>query len=79
MGANAAASDDVTVWATLGMTGGGMTRDGIFLGTPNYASSSNTCEYNIATDCNSDCWIKNFSNCVDGASGSGISIASPCW
>jgi hypothetical protein len=44
-------------------------------GTPNYQSSSNTCSYNIMTDCNSDCWIKKFSSCM----GDTTSIASPCW
>jgi hypothetical protein len=44
-------------------------------GTPNYSSSSNSCNYNIATDCNSDCWIKKFSSCM----GHTVSIASPCW
>lgn len=48
-------------------------------GTPNYARRSNTCSYNILFDCNSDCWIKAFTDCVDGSSGSGIAIRSPCW
>jgi hypothetical protein len=48
-------------------------------GTANNAYRSTTCSYNLFKNCNSDCWVKNFSNCVDGASGSGISIASPCW
>jgi hypothetical protein len=48
-------------------------------GTANYARRSTTCSYNILTNCNSDCGIKHFSNCVDGASGDGIDIASPCW
>jgi hypothetical protein len=47
--------------------------------TPNNAYRSGSCSYNIFKNCNSDCWYKNFSNCVDGASGSGVSIASPCW
>lgn len=46
-----------------------------YYGTPNYAASSNTCSYNILTDCNSDCWIRKFSNCQ----GWQVSIASPCW
>lgn len=44
-------------------------------GTPNYADRSNTCSYNIFTDCNSDCWIREFSTCQ----GKRVSIASPCW
>jgi hypothetical protein len=44
-------------------------------GTPNYADRSNTCSYNIFTDCNSDCWIRNFSTCQ----GWTVSIASPCF
>ncbi len=47
--------------------------------TPSNAYRSGSCSYNIFKNCNSDCWYKNFSNCVDGASGSGVSIASPCW
>jgi len=47
--------------------------------TASYAYRSTTCSYNVLTNCNSDCWIKNFSNCLDGSSGSGIAIASPCW
>ncbi|MEM9452866.1 MAG: hypothetical protein AAGF11_01720 [Myxococcota bacterium] len=44
-------------------------------GTPNYASSSNTCNYNIFFDCNSDCWIREFSNCQ----GKRVGTISPCW
>lgn len=44
-------------------------------GTPNYAASSNTCSYNILFDCNSDCWIRKFSQCQ----GYTVGIASPCW
>lgn len=44
-------------------------------GTPNYSSSSNTCSYNILTNCNSDCWIRRFSQCQ----GKQIAIASPCF
>lgn len=44
-------------------------------GTPNYAASSNSCSYNILFDCNSDCWIREFSSCQ----GSQVSIASPGW
>ncbi len=44
-------------------------------GTPNYAARSNTCSYNIFTNCNSDCWIRKFSKCQ----GKQIGIASPCF
>ncbi|MEM1415829.1 MAG: hypothetical protein AAGH15_13055 [Myxococcota bacterium] len=44
-------------------------------GTPNYAARSNTCNYNILFDCNSDCWIKEFSRCQ----GKRVSVISPCW
>jgi hypothetical protein len=44
-------------------------------GTPNYADRSNTCSYNIFTNCNSDCWIRKFSSCQ----GYQIGIASPCF
>lgn len=44
-------------------------------GTPNYAARSNTCSYNILTNCNSDCWIRAFSSCM----GKAVSIASPCF
>ncbi|MEM9491050.1 MAG: hypothetical protein AAGC55_18015 [Myxococcota bacterium] len=44
-------------------------------GTPNYARRSNTCNYNILFDCNSDCWIREFSTCQNDP----VSIASPCW
>ena len=44
-------------------------------GTPNYAARSNTCSYNILTNCNSDCWISEFSFCQ----GWEIAIASPCF
>ncbi len=47
--------------------------------TPGYSYRSTQCSYNVLTNCNSDCWIKNYSNCLDGSTGSGISIASPCW
>ncbi|PRQ06860.1 hypothetical protein ENSA7_33980 [Enhygromyxa salina] len=43
--------------------------------TPNYADRSNSCSYNVLMDCNSDCWIRNFSKCQ----GRQVSIASPCW
>ncbi|XYH93587.1 hypothetical protein ACMHYB_37835 [Sorangium sp. So ce1128] len=43
-------------------------------GTPNYAARSNTCSYNVLTNCNSDCWIREFSRCQ----GMQIAIASPC-
>ncbi|MEM7676785.1 MAG: hypothetical protein AAF449_12350 [Myxococcota bacterium] len=44
-------------------------------GTPNYASRSNTCNYNILFNCNSDCWIREFSSCQ----GKRVGIRSPCW
>lgn len=44
-------------------------------GTPNYADDSTTCNYNILFDCNSDCWIREFSRCQ----GSQVSIVSPCF
>lgn len=44
-------------------------------GTPNYAASSNTCGYNIFSNCNSDCWIRYFSTCM----GQTIGTASPCF
>ena len=44
-------------------------------GTPGYAASSNNCSYNILFDCNSDCWIREFSSCQ----GYQVGIASPCW
>jgi hypothetical protein len=47
--------------------------------TPSFAYRSTSCSYNVLTNCNSDCWIRNFSNCLDGSYGSGVSIASPCW
>lgn len=43
-------------------------------GTANYARRSTTCSYNILTNCNSDCWVRKFSNCM----GYQIPIASPC-
>jgi len=42
--------------------------------TPGYQSSSNSCSYNILTNCNSDCWIRYFSTCV----GDTVGIVSPC-
>ena len=44
-------------------------------GTPNYARRSNNCSYNILFDCNSDCWIEEFSKCQ----GWEVATASPCW
>jgi hypothetical protein len=44
-------------------------------GTPGYAARSNTCGYNIVTNCNSDCWIRYFSTC----NGDRVGIASPCF
>lgn len=43
--------------------------------TPNYAASSNSCGYNILTNCNSDCWIRYFSSC----NGDSIGTVSPCF
>lgn len=43
-------------------------------GTPVYAARSNTCSYNILTNCNSDCWIRYFSTCV----GHRVATVSPC-
>lgn len=43
-------------------------------GTPNYSARSNTCNYNIFRDCNSDCWIREFSQCQ----GKAVDIRSPC-
>ncbi|WP_428265714.1 hypothetical protein [Haliangium sp.] len=43
--------------------------------TPNYASRSNSCSYNILFDCNSDCWISEFSSCQ----GYRVGTVSPCW
>ena len=43
--------------------------------TPNNAARSNSCSYNILTDCNSDCWIEEFSTCQ----GYTVETASPCW
>jgi hypothetical protein len=44
-------------------------------GTPNYSDTSETCGYNIFTNCNSDCWSLYFSTCV----GHQIGIVSPCF
>lgn len=38
-------------------------------------SSSSSCSYNVLTNCNSDCWIRNFSQ----RQGHQIGISSPCW
>lgn len=43
-------------------------------GTPNYSERSNTCNYNLTRNCNSDCWIRAFSRCQ----GKQVSILSPC-
>lgn len=45
------------------------------LGTEDYDPTSSTCSYNILTDCNSDCWIREFSTCQ----GNPIGILSPCF
>lgn len=50
--------------------------------TPSYARRSNSCGYNVLMNCNSDCWIREFSGCVSSRVGNGkgaISILSPCW
>lgn len=39
------------------------TQTNTYYGTPNYAARSNTCSYNVLTNCNSDCWIRRFSIC----------------
>lgn len=44
-------------------------------GTAEYSPSSETCGYNIFTNCNSDCWIRYFSTCV----GQTIGTLSPCF
>jgi hypothetical protein len=44
-------------------------------GTWGYSERSSTCGYNIATNCNSDCWIRYFSTCV----GHTVGTASTCW
>lgn len=43
-------------------------------GTPDYAERSDTCDYNILRDCNSDCWIRTFSSCQ----GKRVPTLSPC-
>jgi hypothetical protein len=43
--------------------------------TPNYQDRSNSCGYNIITDCNSDCWMENFSQ----RQGWLVDTASGCW
>jgi hypothetical protein len=45
-------------------------------GTPDYAGQSNTCSYNVLLDCNSDCWMREFSRCQSGRA---VSTLSPCW
>lgn len=44
-------------------------------GTPGYSERSQTCNYNVLFNCNSDCWIRAFSSCQ----GKSVPIASPCW
>jgi hypothetical protein len=39
------------------------------------SSSSSDCSYNVLTDCNSDCWMGEFSN----HQGKEVDIASGCW
>jgi hypothetical protein len=43
--------------------------------TPNYAARSNSCSYNVITNCNSDCWIRYFSTCM----GDTVGTVSPCF
>jgi hypothetical protein len=43
-------------------------------GTPGYSARSETCNYDITQDCNSDCWMRAFSTCV----GAAVPIMSPC-
>lgn len=43
--------------------------------TPNYAARSTVCSYNVTTDCNSDCWMENFSS----RQGHTVSTVSPCF
>lgn len=45
------------------------------LGTPGYADRSTRCTYNTLTECNSDCWIREFSTCQ----GKPLAILSPCF
>lgn len=59
--------------------GRAVTGSNVTYSTAGFSYRSTSCSYNVLTNCNSDCWIKNFSNCLDGSGGSGISIASPCW
>jgi hypothetical protein len=44
-------------------------------GTWGYTARSSTCSYNIATNCNSDCWIRYFSTCM----GHRVGTASTCF
>ena len=44
--------------------------------TPNNQDRSNSCSYNVLTDCNSDCWIRNFSK---RAIGWEVANVSGCW
>lgn len=43
--------------------------------TPNYQDTSTVCSYNVLTDCNSDCWMENFSM----RQGWRVETASGCW
>lgn len=43
--------------------------------TPGYQDYSNVCSYNVLTDCNSDCWMENFSM----RQGWTVEVASGCW
>jgi hypothetical protein len=42
----------------------------------------NSCSYNVLTNCNSDCWIRDFSQRQGGTASpkaGSVSIASGCW
>lgn len=43
--------------------------------TPNNQARSNSCSYSVLSDCNSDCWIGEFSN----HQGWKVDTASGCW
>lgn len=44
--------------------------------TPNYQDRSNVCSYDILSDCNSDCWMEDFSTRLRGTP---VTTESPCW
>jgi len=51
------------------------------IGGRSNSNAPNQCSYNVLNDCNSDCWIKDFSNRQGGMSdgSSHVDIASGCW